>query len=301
MKDSKPTVDIKDRKIEFQKIIEKNHALSNGLTALGLDYSYYINSYFTGDKKIYSYRDNLNYRINAAIFHIRLLLQKHDEIDKIAPKLFSDLRNTREFHHYIFQSEMEINALFDSIIFHISSIFDYLSLLILYVCLPKTPEEKMWSQLLKSMRDLKNPMSKKIAATIIKQVDDELVKKFNDYRADLIHKKGDTFKSIFSIEIASGKTKSLIFASEKLLKPFKKHFDGDSSYTITYFTFLIFNEVMDSIAKIISELKKELENSEKKETKKGIGFRIIYVDPVSKKEDSPSIAFWPSFLNYFKL
>lgn len=302
MKTDNTLFDIKDRKAEYEKIVQKYDKLSNGLTALGLDYSFYVNSYFTGDKKIYFYRDNLSYRIKASIFHTKLLLQKYDQIEAVVPKLFSDQQNNDQMHQFIFESEMEINSLFDSIIFHLSSIFDYLSLMIYYVCYPRTPKQKMWSQLLKSARDNNNSFSKKPVSSIIKEIDNTQVIRMNDYRSDLIHRESDSFKSSFSIEAESGKTETLIFASKKLLKCYKNQFDSNSRYTLTYFIFWILNETLDNTAKIINGLKEELENSEYEDENKGVNsFRMIHIDPITKKVSSPSIAFWPSFLNYFKI
>jgi len=280
MQNELPIIDISDRLAEFSKVKEKASALNTGITAVGADYGHYINNPLSGDKEIYNLRDNLHYRIEASIFHLSLLLQLFDQMEEVIPKLMEEKGDSIDVTRYFNSSQLEINALFDSIIFHLSSMVDYLSLLVYYVSFPRSTEQKMWTQLVSAARDAMNPLSKKNIAKIIIKVDYEMIKKMNDYRADLIHRKANAFLSQFTIKIGTGTTNVFIFASRTILKKYKQKFDSGKDYTITYFIFWLLNELMNKVAEVIYGLKSELETTSysKKSKNDNSSFKIVFID-----------------------
>ncbi len=77
----KNIIDITDEKSEFTKIDSEFYLLNNRFMALAMDYKHYIDSNIR-DNKIYTLRDNINYRLCSAKFHIELLFHHIRNIEK---------------------------------------------------------------------------------------------------------------------------------------------------------------------------------------------------------------------------
>src|SRR5688572_4025268 len=136
MKDEK-IIDIADVNQEFAKITSRLRLLSDRFLAVAMDYKHYVDSSFKEDR-IYALRDNVQYRLSSARLHLELLLRQHMWIQKRLEKSFEKDPSTvtgNYFpfnpHFYIYQQE--VSSILDSFVYHISSVFDYISTLTNYI------------------------------------------------------------------------------------------------------------------------------------------------------------------------
>ena len=182
---------------EIQSLIK---VVYGGFMAVAMDYGYHVNNVFgqskDGKHEIYELRDNINYRIRSANLHFYLLITRKLEIENRFAKMLKDKPNVFDGYfmgnpHFEMASD-EIMAIYDSIVFHLSSCFDYLAMLTQFV-FGENPQTKLqWITLVKHCHNNKSEFAKRKFAENIKKVNSEFVSKFNDYRAELIHRKKST-------------------------------------------------------------------------------------------------------------
>src|ERR1043165_6044809 len=153
--------DINSPKEEFDKLTERFRLLQDRFIAVAMDYKYYINSEWN-DHEVFALRDNVLSRLYSARFHFQLLLEHHNRVEnrckelyKVKPDAF--WRDSFELQNLKEQSIKEIYSLFDSMVYHLCSIFDYLFRLI-NLCHKNTQVDKpIWNKLFqeKSIKESK--------------------------------------------------------------------------------------------------------------------------------------------------
>jgi hypothetical protein len=173
---------------EIEKLID---ILYSGFMALAMDYGYHIKNTFgnveEGKHMIYELRDNIHYRLQSSKLHFYLLLKRKMEIEDRFRQLLEE--NPKVFDgffmgnpHFEFAAD-EIMSIYDSIIFHISSAFDYLAMLIQFV-FGKNPQTRLqWITLVKHCYSDVGDFINRVFKENIKTVDRDFVTNFNDYRA----------------------------------------------------------------------------------------------------------------------
>lgn len=97
--------------------------------ALAMDYKHYIDNSIR-DNKIYTLRDNINYRLYSAKFHLEILFNHIRNIEKNVENQ-TIIRNPNQvpIESFIPIYMQQITSLFDSFIYHTISVFDYISTL----------------------------------------------------------------------------------------------------------------------------------------------------------------------------
>ena len=126
--------DIDNPNEEFVKLTKRFELLHNRFIAISMDYKHYID-YKINDYEVFKLRDNIIYRLSSARFHFQILLKYHNAVENRLKDFY--VKNPKEFLDRGFklmniqeQSIREIYSLFDSMIYHLCSIFDYLFRLI---------------------------------------------------------------------------------------------------------------------------------------------------------------------------
>src|SRR5690554_4000682 len=128
-------LDVKNPSEEFTNLTERFRLLQNRFLAIAMDYKHYIDSDISNDK-IYSLRDSVLYRLYSARFHFQLLLEYHHRVEHKLEKIHKDIgsklffKQSYEVTMIQEQSIKEIYSLFDSMMYHLCSIYDYLFRLI---------------------------------------------------------------------------------------------------------------------------------------------------------------------------
>lgn len=305
----KDIIDLKDRNQAFGKTDERLEKLRDGFYALSLDYGYHIENTSGGNHKIFELRDNVVYRLFSSLFHWQLLLKQHyiieqnlNEIYKKDPSRFSNLIYPKKNPDFEY-SEKEVTAIFDSIVFHLSSIFDYMSILINFICLKDKDQTPKWKVVSKSARpNSGNEFNKKDIAKVIDRIDREFTIKLYDYRSDLIHRRRDINEYSFETMVDTGQFNVRFICSDRIRKTFKSFGEINCDYTVSYFSMWLINKMADTISDILIALKNEIEQNSKfpfhtyKEPSKPF---IVYVDPKTNVAKSPSIIYWQKFGEHF--
>jgi len=132
-------------------------------------------------------RDSIIYRSGSIRFHLDLLFLIKSSIEK---RVSLDLSKFNDLPSIVQGTENTLQ-IFDDIIFHICSMFDYLGNLIGLLYYGEHKMRLKWNGLLDSIRDRNNKLSKTSIAPQCKQTNKELVDPLFNYRGRLIHYKKD--------------------------------------------------------------------------------------------------------------
>ena len=290
---------------QIQKLISIIH---EGFMALAMDYGYHINNVFGQSKdskhEIYELRDSINYRIRSANLHFYLLLVRKLEIEHRFEEMLKE--NPRVFSGFIMGNPYfeaasdEIISLYDSIIFHLSSCFDYLAMLTQFVFGKNSETKLQWITLVKHCHNSNSEFSNRKFIKNIKTVDSSFVSKFNEYRAELIHRKKSTSFANVSWQLNSGKVITKFQCSEKIKANLKKIIDKNLDYCISYASSEMIKQTLLKIAHVLNGMYDEFRdnyNQHAPVTNNG-GFQIISMNPETKFAESPALGHWSKFMEY---
>ena len=289
---------------EIEKLIE---VVFNGFMALAMDYGYHINNVFgqpnAGKHTIYELRENIHYRLNSSKLHFYLMLRRKIDIEhkfsqmlKENPKVFDGFFMGNP--HFEFAAD-EIMSIYDSIIFHLSSAFDYLAMLLQFV-FGKNPQSHLqWITLAKHCYSDNSEFVQRKFRENVKNVDRDFVSKFNDYRAELIHRKKSTSFANVSWKLLSGEVNTKFKVSDKMKSAFKKIVDKDKEYCITFLTHILIKQTVLNIGNVIEGVKNEFaENYDPHSPVMNGGFQIGSFNPETKFIEPPSGMYWTKFMEY---
>lgn len=288
--EKKHIIDIQDDKSEFTKIDSEFSLLNYRFMALAMDYKRYVDSSIR-DNKIYTLRDNINYRLYSAKFHIELLFNHIRNIEKnIENQTFTRTPNQIPIIGYIPIYTQQITSLFDSFIYHTVSVFDYIGTMANYISGKKKENTFMWTQLAKSVRDKNNIFSQTKFSNIVDKIDREFVGKLYDHRALLIHRKADLGGCNHTHSLGyHEKVTTTFFAGKSVIKCFHqlKESNKKSDITLRYVAVWILKEVINNITDILFSMKEELES---KDT--GKEPMMFYLHPETKEKLPISVNYW---------
>jgi hypothetical protein len=271
MTENKELRDIADLSLEFTKIQERYSLLHDRFTAIGIDYKHFINT-SNDEKNIFELRDTTLYRLYGANFHIEVLIRQYREIIIEAQHLHNT--KTKEFWSQGFEfqsirnrSVYQISTLFDSIIYHLASIYDYIGNLCNYICgeTQSNTQAMKWSSLAKSVRVETNSFSKRKIAPIVNSVNNDFVDKLYGHRSFLIHTRGDLMDIKVSITASNGKVNWDFITSDKFCKNFHelRKMNQTHSLTVQYTIFWLVNKAYDTIRQLLFGLRDDMIDLEK--------------------------------------
>lgn len=258
--------DIDDRQKTFQSISKRMELLNEGFRALYADYSHHIEITLGKEHDILKLKENIDYRLFSSQFHLELLLRQHFAIENRIESIYQKdpgkvLNPVYPSHPLFYHCEREVTSIFDSIVFHLASVYDYLSALINFICKKKDKSITKWSQLAKSCRDKGNGYSRKKVAALILSENDNFVDKLYKYRSRVIHEKSDINPISFTLQVKSGKTDVKFISTESLTKSFADLKDKTKTHdlTISYTSEWLIHETISSISNVLFGLKAEME------------------------------------------
>ena len=265
--DKKKTLkDIGDRQKTFDEIHERLKILSVGFRAIFADYRHHIEVIRDLEHDLTTIKKNIQYRFFSARFHLELFLRQHYIIEDRIQKVYSEdpkkvLNPVYPSHPLIDHCENEITAILDSILFHLGSIFDYLSALVNFICNKKDRSITKWSQLLKACRDSKNQYFQRSIKEILIEQNKNFVNKLYEYRSRVIHFRSDKSAGSISITLESGKTSANFIVPTALTNKFHeiRILAKNHDITANYIAKWLINATLNSIAEIFQGLRKEMQ------------------------------------------
>jgi hypothetical protein len=259
-----PILDIQNLDASLNELNKKSQDIQKLLTGLSLSYvNNIVGSLIDEQNKIFLLlRNNIIYRINSIIFHLNLLLEvQESHINKLRKEPFNSFN--RQILLTVGQEQQM--SLFDSIIFHLSSLFDYFGNLVGFICSETNKLNLKWNSICKSCSDKKNNLSKSPVSEIIINLHRNFVDHFFNYRSELIHNKMFWGKAETSIDIMKAGSDSTIFvfAPNKFISKFKhlKESSYNHKLTLRYVSFWIIDESLTSTISIIEALFKHIDDN----------------------------------------
>jgi len=145
---------------------------------------------------IYNIRKSILYRADCIFFHLILLMQVQKNISE---KISSDFLTIDINHHALVYGEKQQLYIFDDIVFHIISLFDYVGNFIGLLYCGQNKMNLKWNGINDSALDKENKFSKSLIASLIKKYHKEWVDPLLEYRSHIIHSKSDSANGIFTI------------------------------------------------------------------------------------------------------
>lgn len=249
----------------MKNVLKDFQSIDNNMIAIGMDYKYYLDSSFN-DKKIYEFRDNILYRLRSTKLHINILVNLLNSLDQELTNIYSKENGQISTQIYFENRKSDISSLFDSVIFHIVSAFDYVSNLVGFLCI-KNQKKIKWTQFAKSVRDEKNELSQTNFSKLIDNLDRTFIGRLYDHRSYLIHIGNDNRKSSLSIDLMKRKVETKIIASSTFNKNFSelRELGKENDLSISYILFWLLNKTTKSIIDIQFGLKEYMETNKKNE------------------------------------
>lgn len=244
--------------IELQKVLSDLQILNERLQAIVIDYNNYIsenpiNSIHS--KNIYESCENLKIRLSCVYFHTEMFCRHFKYIENRLsnekglpdPPLIMSL--TTQFHY-----------LFDSIIYHISSVYDYIATLVNFIHNHGSLNYIKWNSAAKSY-----PSRSEETYEYINKIHKEYVDGFFSYRSSLIHNKVDFIRPFVSYNVNMEHTTFIVKSSPFMIKHFKSllEFTKTDDISLKFATFHIVNKIIDHVTGILFELKNYMENNKK--------------------------------------
>ncbi|ESU24660.1 hypothetical protein FLJC2902T_31920 [Flavobacterium limnosediminis JC2902] len=284
--------DVENPVEEFRKLSKRFSLLNDRFLAVAMDYKYYIDSTIT-DNEIFKLRDNVIYKLQSAKFHFQLLLEYHDRIEYQLDKIYKTnpktiIQNEIEFAILQQRAIREIYSIFDSMIYHLCSIFDYLFRLINFAHNKEIAESPKWN-LFQTNRNLKGYMfcSKEMVEKL-KIFDQSFVYPLIKHRSYLIHTENDTGEFTLSIDLKDKKFDAKFLSTEL----FKNHFpeivkeNKNADMTIKYSALWLIDKTIINATEILFELSEDMQRNKKIEF--GLFIRIGENNTI----ESPSTPYW---------
>ncbi len=260
-----PLKDLPNINEAFEALHKEMNYLDKRFMAIAMDYNFYIGNSSNQDY-IYELRDNISYRLFCANLHLELLIRQHNIIESRFERIYKE--DPHKINTDIYPSnpifddaEKEISAIFDSLIYHLVSIFDYLGTLTNFICGEKKQETMSWTRLANSVRKEDNHFYKTSIAGLVSQIDNDFVKKLYDHRSHLIHRKAEINRSHIKYTLVEGRFNVSYVSTNSLNKQFSifRKESKEFALTIKYVAFWLSKKSILEISNILFALSKELE------------------------------------------
>lgn len=139
---------------------------------------------WTGSDAFFDSRVSLRYRANCLVWHVMLLAKMTDDFMALSEKTINDTGKNINIRR---QAMHNLAYLFDDVVYHAVSLFDYLGDLILKCHLENYRGDRQWSKVVKMNRQI--PDSSLMEA--MNNIDRNWVKALSKYRGGVIHNKAE--------------------------------------------------------------------------------------------------------------
>jgi hypothetical protein len=252
-------LDIESPKESLNELKDKFLRLHNRFIAIAMDYKFYINPNIS-DQEIYKLRDNVIFRLESARFHFQLLLEHHYHVEQNIKKIHNSqhpvFNGGPELQLYQMKATEEIYSLFDSLVYHLCSNFDYLFRLINFIHGKKDLAQPKWN-LFKSDKNIKsNIYCSKELIEALDILDQKFVYPLIKHRSFLIH--NEYAIGGYQIVLNNLKTRFLITDRLKSHFPELKTEFGDEEMSINYAAKWLIDKTFETITEVLFEVRDDI-------------------------------------------
>lgn len=299
-------IDINDRQKSFNYVCELIEKLELGLRAVSVMYDEHSADLNSKDN-IFRLKDNIYYRLIAIQQHFKILLEEHYKGERYLQEITKD--NPFKMDGFIIGNphfeklEREISVVFDSIVFNLVSVFDYLSHIICYICQTNKQNTVYWTRLAKAARGQNNDIAKSKVQKAIDEADRNFICGLYDYRSRLIHEKRDEHHFSTLHEIMNNTHQIRIYMSKTAKSHFKK-IDSDKSagnfYTLLYLAKWLITNSAETLTSLMSAVVDEISSNSNyyhnlRGHKGDTALLLMNFDPISRIGSPLSKKQWEDF------
>lgn len=259
-----PFLDIDDINKNFDFLRNEINLISSRMGDLGLEYVNKISGQFISlnNDLFFRLRNSIQYRLGAILLHFTLLLDIQMNFQE---RIDEDPFNQEESIKWMILGAEQQYALFDSIVFHIISLFDYLGNLIDYILGGKSQSRLKWNGVIHLSYDNKSSLSKLPIKNVLQKLHSDFINILYNHRSDLIHYKMDFGDSSYSIDLNKGKAKLRIEAPHRFTKNFKelKKIAQENKISINYAIDWLIRKSIEATKEIINSIFTTMEENRK--------------------------------------
>lgn len=211
-------------------------------------------------KKYLELRNLINYRLHCVLYHLTFLLDVQLGFQyRIDKEPFDDEEQIKG----MILGREQCLSLFDSIIFHSNSMYDYLANLIEYLYGNRYSHNKKWNGLLDSIKN--NSIQIELPLKdLLNNTHNGFINKLYGYRSDVIHRKADSSSSECSIDLTNNSSILKFGAPKKFCKIFYdlRQLSITHQLSINYVTIWLIKKSFDIVNNILKTIIKieELNN-----------------------------------------
>lgn len=294
---SKEVLEIKNENDVFLTLEKRLRHLVDALGMIVHDYHHHLEEAGQGNIALNEFVNDIQYRISSADFHFQILLQSKMKVEMALTEYFELNHKQSGFHSAVFleKSKEQIDALIDSIVFHLGSSFDYLSRIIFYIVDSKNQGGNKWNQLYKASQDEATIFNehKDLVQSIINE-HKSLVNPLFSYRSRVIHKKSEKSTTRIWRGIDDQKWNIHFFAARGLIKEFYslRHMSKKYDLTPTYCVSWLILSTINSISRIILKLKTEMERMSTFPSHLKKSYFLVAIDPDTGRSEPISNPVW---------
>ena len=284
-------LDIENPFEEFEKLTERFKLLESRFLAIAMDYKYYMDSEITNNE-IFQLRDSVLFRLYSARFHFQLLLEYHQRVEQRLSNLHKEIGPSKFFNQSIdlqriqSQSVKEIYSLFDSMIYHLCSIYDYLFRLINFTTGNEILQKPKWNQFRNDKNKKDFPFCSKEMYESLEKLDKEFVYPLYSHRSHLIHTENETGEFILEY-FPNGESFIAKFLATDMFKEYFSEIScNKKEITIKYSALWLIDMTIKTTTEILFELREDIIRNKKQNH----GLFVSIGD--NGKVESPSTNYW---------
>lgn len=247
----KEYIDI-NHEIEFPKLYKEINLLNNRLTAISIDYKNYFTKNFVTSENSKIFSDmcsSLSFRLNCSTFHLELLCREIDLVEQ-------EIQNINEKHFsYLANNSQNFNYIFDSIIYHVTSLYDYIGSIINFIQ-EKKQEFVKWNSIVQKHKNKKDQIY-----ALTYKFHREFVDNLFKIRSKLIHDKVLLSGTTYSQDYFNVRHSFEVPTNRTILKHFGELQNLSNNYDISlkYTSFYLIRQTIEYLTEILFELKKYME------------------------------------------
>lgn len=282
----KPSLDVPDSQVALREVGRLSKQVHNTLIYLGIEYINKVTGTLKSDAndRFMLLRDSILYRVRTLTYHLRLLQSiKESQLAHLQKLKF----NSSERQMMLIDGGEQQFGLFDDMVFHSISLFDYVGNLADYVCGTKGQMRLKWNGLVDACRANDNALSRSPISQFVLNLDEAFVDKLYEQRSQVIHYKFDLGSAQTSFSIETGASTFTVFAPPKFVRTIKPlaTLTTDNELTLNYVSFWAVENTIKAASDLAGQMVVHIEGHRK--TKPGSEI-FVFKRNISGEDEWPS-------------
>ena len=303
-----PVIDIIDRKVDFNEVKNQSIRAEHGIRSICVMYDEH-SSDKNSKENIFILKENVHYRVFSLVHQYYIFLTQldfHEEnLQQIYQKNPHFVTAFPLGNPYFTDVDLEMSSVFDNVIFQISSVYDYLSHLICYICKTNKSDSLYWTKLAKAASGQNNDFSNLEIRKTISELNKDFVARLYDYRSRLLHNKKDEHVFNGNMKLHDFNFDLKILASDTAIRHFKgiRKIYPNEKITLSFLTSWIIRKTFIDIERVLDALREEIMSKSNfynnlKIPKSETGLMFFHLDPLTNIGTPSSDGLWKKYKDW---